>query len=213
MNFRTSIRAALSYCCPCCLPPLPIGDKSTELTTICQAPTAPEPMHVPSHLGPQQKEAETDIDVQFSIEGSDDLEFASSPTSNIVPVQLTTPFKPKTTKRYRQTIALLEEFHVTYELIREIYEGIPHHSQYWYEVMAFYLKAKSFVNEGSDKHFYYKDNSNTATDADFDSVKIAMDELLGEWEEIRGLLEKEGVIGRMGFGEDWEVEAVPRSFV
>lgn len=181
----------------------------------------PEPMHVP-----QKGDDEADTDDKFSV-GSDadsaptlpELDhfdslwkFTPHPTGDITPPLPSNSPKPKTTRRHRQTVALLEEFHVTYMLIKEVFDGLPYNSQHWSEVMTFYYRVRSFVNEGSDKYFYYKDQSNVAIDANFGDAKIAVDELMEEWGKLRKSLEEDGMIGQMVFEECWE-ETVPRSFL
>lgn len=125
----------------------------------------------------------------------------------------------KKTEHYRQTIALLDEFNATYEVIKKTFEGLSHYSCHWSEVMRFYYRVRSFVNEDSDKYFRYAGKNNTAHDADFDGVRAAVDSLTGEWEKLQGLLaEEEGNaerLIRLMTLDDYEEadEAVPRDFL
>lgn len=125
----------------------------------------------------------------------------------------------KRTKRFRKTVELLDEFNVTYEVVKKIFEGLPYYSRHWSKLMKYHYRVRYFVNEDSDKYFYYAGKSSVAHDADFDGVKSAVDSLIEEWEELQGLLaEEEGEAERvirlmtLDTNEEFE-EVVPRDFL
>lgn len=203
----STIQSSIFYCFPCCTP-LPPGEvENTELqafpqdTIICQLPTIAESINCPEE--------------QFSIR---------SDSTSPIPDSLDVLWRniphitslPKKTERFRQTVTLLDEFNVTYEVVKKTFEGLSQYSRHWSEVMGYYSRIRSFVNEDSDKYFRYVARSDVAYDADYNDVKFAVDSFIREWERLQELLaDEEGEAERMirlMTSDEYE-EAVPRGFL
>lgn len=209
----STIQASILYCCPCCYPSPANEGENIELqvlpqgTIICQPPAAPGPIGCP------EEGFSIGNDSGSSVIDSLDALWRNAPH----PINGSTAPPPKKTKRYRQTVALLDEFNITYEVIKSIFEGLSYLSRHWSEVMRYYYRVRSFVNEDSDKYFRYAGGSSIAHDADFNAVKVVVDSLMKEWEKLQELLsEEEGnaerVIRLMTL-DGGEEGALPRDFL
>lgn len=165
-----------------------------------------EPIHCP------EEQFSIGSDSALSVLDSLDVLWKNIP----YPINRDTTSLPKKTERFRQTVALLDEFNVTYEVVKKIFEGLSQYSRHWSEVMRYYYRIRSFVNEDSDKYFRYAGRSDVAYDADFNDVKFAVDSFIKEWERLQELLaDEEGEAERMirlMTLDDYE-EAVPRGFL
>lgn len=214
----STIKTSVACCHPCCCASPPDEAENTELQTlpqgtiICQPPTVPEPINYPDGL--------LSIGSDHEPSGSPVLDSLDMLWKNVPhPITGSTVGAQKKTERYRQTVALLDEFNSTYEVVKKIFEGLSHYSCHWYKVMRFYYRVRSFVNEDSDNYFRYAGKSNTAHDADFDGVKAAVDSFTEEWEKLQDLLateegNAERLIRLMTLDSYEQVdEAVPRDFV
>lgn len=135
------------------------------------------------------------------------------------PINGSTMSLPKKTENFRQTVALLDEFNVTYEVVKKTFERLSRYSYHWSGVMRYYYRIRSFINEDSDQYFRYAGRSDVAYDADFSGVKFVVDSFIEEWGKIQELLadeegEAERMIRLMTLDGYEEVdEAVPRDFM
>lgn len=210
-NILSIIHASIIYCYPCSSPSPPDKVENTELqalpqgTIIRQPPTTPEPIR-PEERSPTRSDYVPD---------SLDILWRYTPH----PINESTMSLPKKTEHFRQTVALLDEFNVTYEVVKKTFEGLSHYSCHWSRVMRYYHRIRSFINEDSDQYFRYAGRSDIAHDADFNGVKFAVDSFIGEWGKIQELLadeegEAERMIRLMTLDGYEEVdEAVPRDFM
>lgn len=210
-NILSTIQASIIYCYPCGSPSPPDKVENTELqalpqgTIIRQPPTTPEPIRCPEEKFPTRSDYALD---------SLDVLWRNTPH----PINGSTTSLPKT-EHFRQTVALLDEFNVTYEVVKKIFEGLSHYSCHRSRVMSYYYRIRSFINKDSDQYFRYAGRSDIAHDADFDGVKFAVNSFIEEWGGIQELLadeegEAERMIRLMTLDGHEEVgEAVPRDFM